>query len=126
MPHLTVHLPDTRLAGNESDLVTTLTEAIVGVYGEWARPLVSIRLSGVPAGRFAQGGVPVDTSVSVTLGIRSGVFERPDAAEITARLGAALTDAITSVLGEELRPGTMVELLASPPERTFVGGAPAP
>ncbi|MEU4409086.1 hypothetical protein AB0F88_31620 [Streptosporangium sp. NPDC023963] len=126
MPHLTAHLPDARLAGNEPELVIALTEAIVGVYGEWARPLVSIRLSGVPAGRFAQGGVPVDTGASVTLGVRSGVFERPDAAEITARLGAALTDAITSVLGEELRPGIMVELLASPAERTFVGGALAP
>ena len=68
----------------------------------------------------------MDTGASVTLGVRSGVYERPDAAEITTRLGAALTDAITSVPGEELRPGTMVELLASPPERTFVGGALAP
>lgn len=126
MPHLTAHLPETRLAGNEPALVTALTEAIVGVYGEWARPLVSIRLLGVPAGRFAQGGVAVDTGVSVVLGVRSGVFERADAAEITVRLGAALTDAVTSVLGEDLRPGTMVELLASPPERTFVGGALAP
>ncbi|MFE0256232.1 hypothetical protein [Streptomyces sp. NPDC059010] len=126
MPHLTAHLPDTRLTGNESELVTALTEAITGVYGEWARPLVSIRLSGVPAGRFAQGGIPADTSASITLGVRAGVFERPDAAEITARLGAALTTAITSVLGEDLRPGTMVELLASPPERTFVGGVLAP
>ncbi|WP_330346907.1 tautomerase family protein [Streptomyces sp. NBC_00582] len=126
VPHLTADLPETRLAGNERALVTALTEAIVGVYGEWARPLVSVRLFGVPAGRFAQGGVAVDTSASVTLGVRSGVFERADAAEITIRLGAALTDAVTSVLGEDLRPGTMVELLASPPERTFVGGALAP
>lgn len=55
MPHLTADLPETRLAGNERALVTALTEAIVGVYGEWARPLVSVRLFGVPAGRFAQG-----------------------------------------------------------------------
>jgi hypothetical protein len=54
---------------------------------------------------------------------RAGVFDRPDAAQITARLGTALTDAITRVLGEELRTGTMVELVASPQERTFVGGA---
>ncbi|GAA0411304.1 hypothetical protein GCM10009530_74770 [Microbispora corallina] len=121
MPHLTVHLPENRLAGNEPDLVTALTEAIVDVYGEWARGLVSIRLAGVPAGRFAQGGEIVDTNVSVTLGVRAGVFDRPDAAHITARLGAALTDAITNVLGEELRAGTMVELVASPQERTFVG-----
>ena len=123
MPHLTVHLPENRLTGNEPGLVTALTEAIVDVYGEWARDLVTIRLAGVPAGRFAQGGKAVDTNASVTLGVRAGVFDRPDAAEITTRLGTALTDAITHVLGEELRAGTMVELVASPPERTFVGGS---
>ena len=123
MPHLTVHLPENRLTGNEPELITALTEAIIDVYGEWARDLVSIRLAGVSAGRFAQGGKAVDTNASVTLGVRAGVFDRPDAAEITTRLGAALTDAITQVLGEGLRAGTMVELVASPPERTFVGGS---
>ncbi|MGI8335107.1 tautomerase family protein [Actinomadura scrupuli] len=123
VPHLTVHLPEDRLAGEEPELVTALTEAIVDVYGEWARDLVSIRLAGVPAGRFAQGGKAVETNASVMLGVRAGVFDRPDAAQITARLGAALTDAITRVLGEDFRTGTMVELVASPPERTFVGGA---
>ncbi|MFK4689199.1 hypothetical protein RKD22_002134 [Streptomyces pristinaespiralis] len=70
----------------------------------------------------AQGGKAVDTNASVTLGVRAGVFDRPDAARITAHLGAALTDAITRVAGDDLRTGTMVELVASPPERTFVGG----
>jgi hypothetical protein len=51
-----------------------------------------------------------------------GVGDRPDAAQITARLGTALTDAITRVVGDDLRVGTMVELVASPPERTFVDG----
>lgn len=123
MPHLTVHLPENRLTGNEPELISALTEAIIDVYGEWARDLVSIRLAGVSAGRFAQGGKAVDTNASVTLGVRAGVFDRPDAAEITTRLGTALTDAITQVLGEGLRAGTMVELVASPPERTFVGGS---
>ncbi|OLT32019.1 hypothetical protein BJF79_36425 [Actinomadura sp. CNU-125] len=125
MPHLTVHLPENRLTGSEPELVAALTEAIAGVYGEWARELVSIRLAGVPAGRFAQGGAAVDAKASVVLGVRAGLFDRPDAGELTAKLGAALTDAIAGVLGEELRPGTMVELVASPPERTFVGGAVA-
>ncbi|MCK2218218.1 4-oxalocrotonate tautomerase family protein [Actinomadura sp. ATCC 31491] len=125
MPHLTVHLAENRLSGREPELVTALTEAIVDVYGEWARDHVGIRLTGVPAGRFAQGGKAVDTSASVILGVRAGVFDRPDADQITARLGTGLTDAITRVLGEELRTGTMVELVASPPERTFVGGAPS-
>ncbi|MFH8485267.1 4-oxalocrotonate tautomerase family protein [Streptomyces longisporoflavus] len=123
MPHLTVHLPENRLTGKEPLLVTALTDAIADVYGEWARDLVSVRLAGVPAGRFAQGGKAVDTNASLTLGVRAGVFDRPDAAEITARLGAALTDALTRVIGEDIRAGTTVELVASPPERTFVGGA---
>lgn len=123
MPHLTAHLPESRLAGKEPELIAALTESIVGVYGEWARDHVSVRLAGVPAGRFAQGGKAVDANASVILGVRAGVFDRPDAAEITARLGTALTDAVTQVLGDDLRAGTMVELVASPPERTFVGGA---
>ncbi|MEU5085084.1 hypothetical protein ACH4ON_34005 [Streptomyces eurythermus] len=106
-------------------LVAALTDAIVDVYGEWARDLVSVRLAGVPAGRFAQGGKAGDTNASVIMGVRAGVFERPDATEITARLGTGLTDAIARVAGEDLRAGTMVELVASPPERTFVGGAVA-
>ncbi|GAA5705639.1 hypothetical protein AQJ43_36325 [Streptomyces avermitilis] len=123
MPHLTVHLPENRLTGNEPILAAALTDAVVDVYGEWVRDLVSVRLTGVPAGRFAQGGKAVDTNASVILGVRAGVFDRPDAAQITARLGTALTDAITRVVGDDLRAGTMVELVASPPERTFVGGA---
>ncbi|MGI5418551.1 hypothetical protein [Actinomadura luteofluorescens] len=126
MPHLTAHLPEDKLAGRESELITALTEAIVGVYGEWARELASIHLSGVPAGRLAQGGRAVDTNISLVMGVRAAAFDRPDAAEITAGLAAALTDAITAVLGEDLRPGTTVELVASPQERTFVGGVPAP
>ncbi|MBK3521090.1 MULTISPECIES: tautomerase family protein [Streptomyces] len=125
MPHLTVHLPENRLAGKEPVLVAALTDAVVDVYGDWARDLVSVRLAGVPAGRFAQGGKAVDTNASVIMGVRAGVFDRPDATEITARLGAGLTDAIARVVGEDLRAGTMVELVASPPERTFVGGAVA-
>ncbi|CAL9335043.1 tautomerase family protein [Streptomyces sp. enrichment culture] len=123
MPHLTVHLPESRLTGKEPVLVAALTDAVVGVYGEWARELVSVRLAGVPAGRFAQGGKAVDTNASVVMGVRAGVFDRPDAARITERLGTALTDAITRVVGDDLRGGTMVELVASPPERTFVGGS---
>ncbi|MGW2229309.1 tautomerase family protein [Streptomyces formicae] len=123
MPHLTAHLAEDRLTGNEPALIAALTDAVVGVYGEWARDLVSVRLAGVPAGRFARGGKAVDTNVSVVLGVRAGVFDRPDAARIAARLGAALTDAIARVVGDDLRAGTMVELVASPQERTFVGGA---
>ncbi|SPT60582.1 hypothetical protein K8Z49_30570 [Actinomadura madurae] len=126
MPHLTAHLPEDRLAGREPELIAALTEAIVGAYGEWARELASVHLSGVPAGRLAQGGKAVDTTVSLVMGVRAAAFDRPEAAEFSARLATGLTDAITAVLGEELRPGTTVELVASPQERTFVAGVPAP
>jgi hypothetical protein len=52
-----------------------------------------------------QGGKAVDTNASVSLGVRAGVFDRPDAARITAHLGAALTDVITRVAGDDLRTG---------------------
>lgn len=122
MPHLTAHVPETRLSGREPELITALTEAIVTVYGEWARDVASVRLAGVPEGRFAQGGKAVDTVVSVALGIRATMFDMPNAAEISASLGTALTDAVTQVLGEDLRAGTTVELVASPADRTFVAG----
>jgi hypothetical protein len=64
----------------------------------------------------------VDTAASVVLGIRASVFERPDNAQLTARLGSALTDAVARVVGAGICAGTVVELVASPPERTFVGG----
>ncbi|WP_063856794.1 hypothetical protein [Streptomyces cyaneogriseus] len=43
MPHLTAHLPEKRLTGNEPLLVAALTDAVVDVYGEWDRDLVSVR-----------------------------------------------------------------------------------
>ncbi|WP_432164252.1 hypothetical protein [Streptomyces tendae] len=55
-------------------------------------------------------------------GAHGKLFDRPDADLTTACLGAALTDAITQVCGDDLRAGIMVELVASPSERTFVGG----
>ncbi|MDR6317439.1 hypothetical protein [Actinoplanes couchii] len=38
MPHLSVHAPETDLTGNEPRLIAALTEAVVAVYGDWARP----------------------------------------------------------------------------------------
>jgi hypothetical protein len=45
-------------------------DAVVSVYGEWARGSVDVRLIGVPAGRWARGGVPIETAApSVTFGM---------------------------------------------------------
>jgi phenylpyruvate tautomerase PptA (4-oxalocrotonate tautomerase family) len=43
-------------------------------------------------------------------------------AAAAARLVAGLTDAVASVLGEQARSGTSVELVATPEGRTGLGG----
>lgn len=123
MPHMTVRLPEAQLAGRESGLISALTEAVVGVYGEWAREQVVIHLDGVPEGRWGIGGRAVDDAApAVTFGIREAALTRSDAKEVVARLVAALTDALASALGEQTRGGISIELVATPPGRTAVAG----
>ncbi|WP_040840670.1 hypothetical protein [Nocardia brevicatena] len=123
MPHLTVHVLESDLVGREVELIEALTEAVVGVYGEWAREIVEVRLIGLPVGRWGIGGRPAQApSPSVTFGIREAAFERPDAQDIVARLVAGVTDAIVSVFGEHVRSGVTVELVGTPEGRTGVGG----
>jgi phenylpyruvate tautomerase PptA (4-oxalocrotonate tautomerase family) len=126
MPHLTARLPEARLAGHEPALIAALTDAVVGVYGEWARALVVIHLDGIPAGRWGIGGRTADDGApAITFGIREAALARPDGAEIAARLVAGLTDAVAGVLGEQVRAGTSVELVATPAGRTGLGGVMA-
>ena len=126
MPHLTARVPEARLAGNEPALITALTDALVEVYGEWAREIVVVHLDGVPQGRWAIGGKAVDDAApAITFGIREAALTRPGGDETAARLVAVLTDAVASVLGEQVRRGTSVELVATPPGRSAVGGAMA-
>jgi phenylpyruvate tautomerase PptA (4-oxalocrotonate tautomerase family) len=126
MPHLTARVPEARLAGNEPALITALTDALVEVYGEWAREIVVVHLDGVPQGRWGIGGKAVDDAApAITFGIREAALTRPGGDETAARLVAVLTDAVASVLGEETRGGTSVELVATPPGRSGVGGAMA-
>jgi phenylpyruvate tautomerase PptA (4-oxalocrotonate tautomerase family) len=123
MPHLTVHALEDDLTGREEALAQALTSAVADIYGQWARELVSIQLIGLPAGRWAVGGKLVLTaSPAVTFGVRAGLFERPDAGELVPRLVASVTDAVTSVFGEQVRAGVTVELVATQPGRTGVGG----
>ena len=126
MPHLTARVPEARLAGNEPALITALTDALVEVYGEWAREIVVVHLDGVPPGRWGIGGKAVDDAApAITFGIREAALTRPGGDETAARLVAVLTDAVASVLGEQARGGTSVELVATPPGRSGVGGAMA-
>ena len=99
MPHLTVLAAEAQLAGHEDTLITALTDAVTGVYGDWARPLVVIRLVGVPTGRWAVGGVTTDNPApEVAFGIRAGALARPDGREIARRLVATVTDLLTEML----------------------------
>ena len=123
MPHVTVRAPETRLAGNEPALIAALTDAVVAVYGAWARDLVVVHLDGVPAGRWGIGGRAVDDAApAITFGIREAALTRPGGKEIAARLVAGLTGAVAGVLGERVRGGTSVELVATPEGRTGLGG----
>jgi phenylpyruvate tautomerase PptA (4-oxalocrotonate tautomerase family) len=124
MPHLTARMPEAQLAGREQALIAALTEAVVEVYGEWARDVVVVHLDGVPPGRWGIGGRTADDAApTITFGIREAALARPDGHEVAARLVAGLTDAVAGVLGEQARGGTSVELVATPAGRTGVGGA---
>ncbi|MEV4705187.1 hypothetical protein [Actinoplanes sp. NPDC049316] len=123
MPHVTLHALEDELAGREPRLIEALTDAVVTVYGEWARPSVEVRLIGVPTGRWARGGAAVATAApSVTFGMREEVFAREDAAAVVARLVAAFTDAVTAVFGDGCRDEVLVELVGQPVSRSGLGG----
>jgi phenylpyruvate tautomerase PptA (4-oxalocrotonate tautomerase family) len=123
MPHVTIHALEDDLAGNELALISSLTDVVATIYGEWARDLTVVQLFGLAPARWGVGGRPVATvSPVVTFGIREAAFARPDAKEIVRRLIEGVTDAVTSVFGEEVRAGVTVELVGTPAGRTGVGG----
>lgn len=125
MPHVTVLATEPQLAGNEDALITALTDAVASVYGDWARPIVVVRLIGVPTGRWAIGGVAsAQPAPEVSFGIRAGALTRPEGREIALRLVAAVTDAVATALAlaDDLRATTIVELVPQPDELVGVGG----
>jgi phenylpyruvate tautomerase PptA (4-oxalocrotonate tautomerase family) len=123
MPHLTVHALESDLAGRETALIEKLTDAVVAVYGDWARSIAVVRLIGLPRNRWGIGGAPAQAPApSVTFGIREAAFGRPDAHEIVTRLVSGVTDAVVDVFGERVRAGVTVELVGTPAGRTGVGG----
>jgi hypothetical protein len=67
-------------------------------------------------GRSAGGAGQVPACFSRAASIR------PDGTQIAVRLVAGLTDAVASVLGEQARSGTSVELVVTPEGRTALGG----
>lgn len=123
MPHLSVHALESDLAGCEATLIEKLTDAVVTVYGDWARNIAVVQLIGLPPNRWGIGGTPAQApSPSVTFGIKEAAFSRPDADEIIARIISEVTDAIVEVFGERVRPGVTVELVGTPAGRAGIGG----
>jgi phenylpyruvate tautomerase PptA (4-oxalocrotonate tautomerase family) len=123
VPHVTLYALEEELAGREPGLITALTDAVVSVYGEWARASVEVRLIGVPTGRWARGGAAVTRAApAVTFGLREEVFARDDAATVVARLVSAFTDAVTAVFGDGCRDEVLVELVGQPTTRSGLGG----
>ncbi|HZM74644.1 MAG TPA: hypothetical protein VFC19_02900 [Candidatus Limnocylindrales bacterium] len=123
MPHLTVHVLESDLAGRETALIEKLTDAVVAVYGQWARSIATVRLIGIPPSRWGIGGMPAQApSPSITFGIKEAAFSRPDADEIVARLVSAVTNAVVDVFGERVRDGVTVELVGTAAGRTGIGG----
>ncbi|WP_033342116.1 tautomerase family protein [Catenuloplanes japonicus] len=120
MPHLRVDVLESDLAGNEAALIAGLTDAVVEVYGPWAREIAVVRLHGVVASRWGIGGVTaVAPAPSVTFGIKEAAFARP---EMIAALASGVTEAIAGVLGDRVRDGVTVEFVGTPDGRTAVGG----
>lgn len=124
MPHFNVQMLDEALDGQvEPKIIRALTEAVVNVYGEQARPLVVVELFGVPQGRLGVGGVPVEHNVPiVTLNMREPALTRPTIDDIPARLIASITAALVDVFGEHIRPHVNVLVVGIPTGRSGVGG----
>jgi phenylpyruvate tautomerase PptA (4-oxalocrotonate tautomerase family) len=118
-----VYAQESDLADHSSELIATLTDAVVAVYGDWAREIAVVQLIGLPAGRWGIGGLPASSPIPrVVFGIRDAVFSRPDAVDLLSRLASGVTDAIADVLGSHLRPEITVEFAGAPDGRTSVGG----
>jgi phenylpyruvate tautomerase PptA (4-oxalocrotonate tautomerase family) len=123
MPHVTLYALEEELAGREPGLIGQLTSAVVSVYGEWARSSVEVRLIGIPAGRWARGGVAVATAApSVAFGMREEVFLREDATSVVEQLVSAFTEAVAAVFGDDCRDDILVELIGQPTSRSGLGG----
>jgi phenylpyruvate tautomerase PptA (4-oxalocrotonate tautomerase family) len=123
MPHLTAHVLESQLTGNESGLIEALTNAVVDVYGDWVRDGVSVRLDAVPISQWGVGGVANGTAApSIAFGIRATVLERPDAGGIVSALCVKITDAVADVLVGCDKESIVVEFVPTPPALTSVGG----
>ena len=118
MPHLTVHAAETDLAGNEARLITAVTDAVVAVYGEWARPIAAVRLVGIQQGRWGRGGVAApEPAPDITFGIKAAACDQRD---VITRLATGVTDAVAGILGRH--DEITIEFVGTLPGRSALGG----
>jgi len=124
VPHFNVHMFEESLDGVvEGSTIRALTESVVAVYGERARPLAVVEILGVPRSRWGIGGAPaVDHRPIVTLSMREPALHLVD--DAPARLIAAITDAMVGVLGDPVRDHLVVTVVGIPSGRSGVGGEP--
>ena len=124
MPHFNVHMFEESLDGVvEGATIRALTDAVVAVYGERARPLAVVEILGVPRSRWGIGGAPAaDHRPIVTLNMREPALHRVD--DAPGRLIAAITDAMAGVLGDSVRDDLAVTIVGIPTGRSGVAGEP--
>jgi phenylpyruvate tautomerase PptA (4-oxalocrotonate tautomerase family) len=124
LPHFNVQMFDEVLDGEvEPKIIRSLTDAVVAVYGEQARPLVVVELFGVPRRRWGMGGVPAAGNAPiVTLNMREPALRRPEIEDPPAKLIGSITDAMVEVFGERIRKYVHVLIVGIPPGRSGVGG----
>lgn len=124
MPHFTVHLCADLLDDDSAGrVIHQLTEAVAGVAGEWARPLVVVELFGVPRAHWGIGGTQTTEDVAnVTLTVRDRAFDNSVLPNAAARFIATCTDAMVAALGEPIRKNLNVLTIGVPSGRSGTGG----
>lgn len=131
MPHFHVRVHEEELDGEvEGRLVRSLTEALVKVYGERARPMAVVEILGIPGHRWGVGGVPGGVHAPVvSLHVREAALNVPGIDDAPGRLIRAITDAVAGACGESVRNRVGVQIVGVPAGRSGVGGEvdpPAP
>jgi phenylpyruvate tautomerase PptA (4-oxalocrotonate tautomerase family) len=127
MPHFSMHVQEEALDGAVAGaVILALTEAVVRVYGERARPLAVVELFGVPRERWGAGGrvAPEGVWPVVTLNMREPALAPETAEAAPARLIDAITDGLVGVFGEDVRATASVQIIGIPTGRSGVAGDP--
>ncbi|MCW2749445.1 MAG: hypothetical protein JWR83_555 [Aeromicrobium sp.] len=124
MPHFSAHFVEETLTPEiEASLIHGLTEAVVKVYGEAARPLVVVEIVGTPRRRWGFGGHQPDHPAPVVeLSMRESGLVRGDMQDAPGALITAITDAVGDVFGEEARRHATVGVSGTLPGRSGTGG----